>query len=106
MLWYEPINMTSPEPRWVFELRSICLELRASCSTDGQTATVQAGTTVLRLTDFHDHLLVNVGLGSPESPRWVGFLTVARAELPEFLRDTLPIPKRAAVRDAVFGGDA
>ena len=93
MLWCEPINMTPPEARWVFELRSICLELRADCSTDGQTATVRAGTTMLRLTDFHDHLFVNIGLSTPQGPRWVGLLTVARVELPEFLRNTLPLAK-------------
>jgi hypothetical protein len=93
MLWYEPINMTPPEARWIFELRSICLELRADCSADGQTVTVRAETTMLRLTDFHAHLLVNVGLSTPQGTRWVGFLTVARTELPEFLRNTLPLSK-------------
>ena len=104
MLWYEPIDMTPPEARWVFELKSICLELQADCSTDGQTATVRAGMTVLRLTDFHGHLLINVGLTTPRGPRWVGFLTVTRGQLPEFLRDTLPLPKRDAHRPA--GDDA
>ncbi len=85
--------MIPPEARWVFELRSLCLELRADCLTDGQTVTVHAEMTVLRLTDFHDHLLVNVGLKTPQGPRWVGFLTLARTELPEFLRNTLPLPK-------------
>lgn len=93
MLWYEPIAMTRPEARWVFELRSLCLELRAECATDGQTATVHSGSTVLRLTDFHDHLLVKVGLSTAQGPRWVGFLTLERSELPEFLRNTLPIPQ-------------
>ncbi len=85
--------MTPPEARWVFELRSLCVELRAECTTDGQTATVHSGSTVLRLTDFHDHLLVKVGLSAAQSPRWVGFLTLKRSELPEFLRNTLPLQK-------------
>ena len=99
MLWYEPINMTPSEPRWIFELRSICLELRADCFTDRQTVTVRAGETVLRLTDFQDHLLVHVGLSTPRGSRWVGLLTVARGELPEFLRNTLPL-------HSPTGGDA
>lgn len=88
-----PIDTIPPEARWIFELRSICLELQATCSTNGQTVTVHTETTLLRLTDFHDHLLVKVGLSTPQGPRWVGFLTVKRTELPEFLRNTLPLPK-------------
>lgn len=96
MLRYESADMTPPEARWVFELRSLCLELRADCSTDGQIVNVRSEATVLRLTDFHDHLLVKVGLNTPQGPRWVGFLTLKRSELPEFLRNTLPIPNRLA----------
>jgi GTP-dependent phosphoenolpyruvate carboxykinase len=85
--------MNPPEARWMFELRSICSELHASYQIQGNAVTVRAEQTVLRLTDFQNHLFVNVGLQTGQGPHWVGFLIVARSELTEFLGNVLPPPR-------------
>jgi hypothetical protein len=83
--------MNLPEARWVFEVKSLCQELKANCQVHGNALTIQSEKTILRLTDFQNYLLINVGLGNLNNPHWIGFLTVPRDEIPEFLRNTLPL---------------
>jgi hypothetical protein len=80
--------------RWVSEVTHLCQDLGADCVPFGNALVARRGQIVLRLTEFQNHYLVAIGVvvhkkqHLPEDA-WVGFATLPRAELPNFLLDTL-----------------
>jgi hypothetical protein len=79
--------------RWVNEVTHLCQDLGADCSALGNALVARRGRVVLRLTEFQNHYLVAIGVVVKKQhlseDAWVGFATLPRADLPNFLHDTL-----------------
>ena len=76
--------------RWVQEVQHLCTDLGVKSGLQNGALLIEQKQTLLRLSSFQDHYLIAIGIKIKENEaQWVGFATIARAELPQFLRDTL-----------------
>jgi hypothetical protein len=80
--------------RWLTEVTHLCQDLGAACIPSASAVVVRREPVVLRLTEFQNHYLVAIGVVKHKTHQlpedaWVGFATVPREDLPDFLRDTL-----------------
>ncbi len=74
----------------LLEIRRLCQDLNVSSELENGVVIVQSDVVCLRVGEFQDHFLVNVGVRVAQDIRWVGFFTLQEAEVVGFMRNALP----------------
>ena len=80
---------TSLSPH-LLEIRRLCQDMNVPSQLENGVVIVQSDMVALRVGEFQDHFLVNVGVQVNEVVRWVGFLTLTETEVVGFMRNALP----------------
>jgi hypothetical protein len=74
----------------LLEIRRLCQDMNVASELENGVVVVKSDLVTLRVGEFHDHFLVNVGVHVAEVVRWVGFFTLQEAEVIGFIRNALP----------------
>ena len=74
----------------LLEIRRLCQDMNVASDIENGVVIVQSDLVALRVGEFHDHFLVNVGVRIAQNVRWVGFFTLKEAEVIGFMRNALP----------------
>jgi hypothetical protein len=74
----------------LLEIRRLCQDMNVASEIENGVVVVQSDLVSLRVGEFQDHFLVNIGIHIDQSVRWVGFFTLKEAEVIGFIRNALP----------------
>lgn len=74
----------------LLEIRRLCQDMNVASELENEVVVVQSDLVSLRVGEFQDYFLVNVGVHVGEAVRWVGFFTLQEAEVIGFMRNALP----------------
>ena len=82
--------MSTSHSNHLLEIRRLCQDMNVPSQLENGVVIVQSDVVALRVGEFQNHFLVNVGVRVNEAVRWVGFLTLTEAEVVGFMRNALP----------------
>jgi hypothetical protein len=74
----------------LLEIRRLCQDMNVASELENGVVIVQSDLVSLRVGEFQDHFLVNVGVRVGQVVRWVGFFTLQEPEVIGFMRNALP----------------
>jgi hypothetical protein len=82
--------MNKPPSSHLLEIKRLCQDMNVASELENGVVIVQSELVSLRVGEFQDHFLVNVGVRVAQDIRWVGFFTLQEAEVVGFMRNALP----------------